>query len=206
MLSDVEMNPIHPPTEAQALEPEPDPAKWPVVIGVVSLIYALGGLLCQVGVCAFMALGAKLPEEFRGGMNVPPSVRAVGMSQAAVTFIVGFVLLVGAIHLLRRSRKAVALLRAWAVARLVLILIGVVITILTAPAQIQMQRDAVEWQKRYFKEHNINRPVPEYTDQELWRRTMINAGVISGVLAIYPVFLGFYLSRKTINEQVERWR
>lgn len=187
------------------LEAEPQPSRWPTVIGVISLIYALGGLLCQTSLGAWVILGDRLPEVWRAGMTLPPALKVMAMIQAFLGLIVGTILLVGAVNLLRRRRSGVKMLKTWAFARVLLVLLSAVITVLNAPANIQMQHESVEWTKRYFKENNVSRPVPEYTDQELWRRTMIGLAVQSVLLSAFPVFVGSYLSRKKIDAAVSQW-
>lgn len=179
--------------------------KWPTVIGVISLIYALGGLLCQLFIGGWTFFSHVIPEQFRGGMTFPPIMKAIGAVQLVILLVLGIIMLTGAVALLRRQRKGVARLKVWAVARIVMIALGVVISVLTAQAQIQMQRDALEWQRDFFKEHNISQEVPDLTDQQIWKRILISLAVISAIWSAYPLFLGLYLSSRKVSNQVEQW-
>lgn len=194
-----------PPIEPAMLLPETPSSRWPTVIGIVSLVYALGGMLCALGIGvssffmeAMMAMG---------GMKVftPAIIKINGMVSAVLLLVAGVVMLSGSIGTLRRKRGGPKLLRVWAVLRIVLLLVGVVATVLTAPAQIQFQRSVLEEQARRMKEAGRSMNTAELTDDDIWRRTIIQVGIFSGVWAVYPMFLGFYLSRRKITEEVASW-
>lgn len=192
-----------PPTEIA--ETEEIPSKWPTVLGVISLIYGMGGLVCWLGYSVSVFFSEALMK--MGGMDVstPLSIKIWGVVLGAVSMGLGIVLLVGAANLLRRNRSGPSLLRKWVILRLLLILIGFVVGMLTAPAGIQMQRSMLEAQNEALRE--AGRPEqPEKSDDELWRTALVQSAIFSGILVIYPVFLGFYLSRKKIIAEVERWR
>ncbi|UCD76345.1 MAG: hypothetical protein JSV91_05355 [Phycisphaerales bacterium] len=179
--------------------------KWPKVIGVISLIYAIIGLSCMSLSSVFMAVLPLIPPIFRGGVEMPPFIRFTGLAQSVLLVIVGIIMLTGAVGLLRRRQSAVAKLKLWAVLRLVLIVLSIVIFVLTTPAQIQMARDQLEFRNDLLREQGQTDRIISRTDEQLWRSTAIRTGIMTGLQAIYPFFLGFYLSRKKVTDEIAEW-
>ena len=195
---------MHPPMEPTAVVLDDQETKWPKVIGVISLIYAIIGLLCQSGYAVATALTDQLMQFFGIEVATPVVLKATGILLAAVGIALGVVMLTGAIKLLRRQRSGVSVLKKWAVMRIILVLIAVIAGVLMAPAQIDTQRQMLEAQRDRMPPDQAAR-LPDLTDDQIWRRTMIQMGVFSALFAAYPVFLGFWLSRKKITADVERW-
>ena len=73
------------------------------------------------------------------------------------------------------------------------------------PAQIQMQRSMLDYRNDAFREADMTSRIVDKTDDELWRSVIIQGGIGVGIISIYPVFLGFWLSRKKITAEVEQW-
>jgi hypothetical protein len=194
------------PPKPGALVDEPRPSRWPSVIGVCSIMYALGGLLCAIGVGAWSFFTDALMR--MGGMDVstPLLMKITGGTMALLQLIAGVVLLSGAIATLRRKRSGPATLKKWALFRMGLLLLNAVMTVVTAPAQIQFQRSMIEAQQKRAESVEQGSTASELTDDEVWTRTMLGLAVMSGVFAVYPLFIGFYLSRKKINDEVAVWR
>ena len=186
-------------------EPPQTSGGWPVVIGVISLIYACGGLLCQVAAGSMAMLGDFLAS--LGGLDVeiPPVIKAIGVGLAAMTFIAGLIMLMGAIHLLRRRRAGPKLLKAWVVLRLILIAVGFSTMFITAPAQIEFQRTMLEAQNERVREAGREDLVKPIDDESIWRTHMIQGVIMTGITAIYPVFIGIWLSRRPIKDEVAKW-
>jgi hypothetical protein len=193
-----------PPVEQGEL-PEQVESRWPKVIGVISIIYACGGLLCQTGYGLATFFGDALAR--MGGMDftIPLTIKVFAASAACMALGLGIVLLTGGIRLVQRRRSAVKLLKVWVALRLALILYGVVVTVLTAPANIQFQRSMIEAQNDMLRESG-QPEIPVPADEQLWRSMMINTGIFSALFAAYPVFVGVYISRRRINQEVQDWR
>ena len=184
---------------------EPPATKWPKVIGIISLIYACIGLVGVTCSGASIVVLPLLPEALRAGMEMPPIVRFTGAVQVILTLGLGILMLAGAIKLLRRRRSGVGLLKKWAVLRIVLLLLSVVVAILTGPAQVQMARQRLDFANRAYEESGRADRVTHKTDDQLWRQVMMQSAIMSGVVAVYPFFLGFYLSRRKLADEVEAW-
>ncbi len=197
----------HPPTEQGEMLAD-EPTKWPKVIGIISLLYALGGMLLQILGVAMLFLMKWLTRMggFELDMDIPASFKAVSIGLAMLTFCVGILMFVGAVNLLRRRRSGPTLLRVWAVSRLLLIVVGLGTAIMLAPAQVKLQRSLLDQQNDRFREAGMESRVKEKTDEEL-RQGVIRTGVIFlSVTAVYPFFLGLWLSRRKVAEEVQQWK
>ncbi|NNF44719.1 MAG: hypothetical protein HKO59_12035 [Phycisphaerales bacterium] len=186
-------------------EVEPAATRWPTAIGVISIIYALGGMLCQVGAAVSSLASSWLMK--LGGMDVtvPAVLKVIGSVTAVVMFFVGLMLLIGGIRVLRRRASGIPLLRRWAVVRIVLLLIGVVVGIVLMPAQLDMQRSIQEATNERLREAGAADRVTEFDEDKTWRNLVITTGVTAAVASIYPLFLAFYLSRGKIADEVQHW-
>ncbi len=201
--------PPAPPLDADDYDdyPEPPRTRWPKVIGIISLIYAICGMLCQTTFALWllflmpMIMGMMQADE----VTVPLVLKLIGIPQALLLLVLGIVLLLGSVKLLRRNRSGVGMLKQWAMWRVVLLVIGAGASIATLPAQIDMQTQMLEAQKEAAEDAGRPFPaaIPDY--DTAWRRGVIGLGVFSGILAAYPVFLSFYLSRSKISDEVEQW-
>ena len=191
----------------QAVPPNSDEpqSKWPKVIGIISLIYALIGLTCTTTEGIWLGVSGMLPEMWRGGADPPRIIQVTGIAQVVLTLGVGILMVTGAVSLLRRRRSGPGLLKKWVLLRMALLVLAVVAMVLTGPAQTQMQRSILEFQNDMFREADMTDRIVEKTDEELWQKAMLQGGIAAGLFAIYPVFLGLYLSRKKITAEVELW-
>ena len=197
--------PAAPPSDNDWDLVEPPDTKWPKVIGIISLIYALGGLLCQVGGGVFTFL-----IEFflgMGGIDVtmPMSMKIVAVSKALVLFFVGLILLFGSINLLRRRRSGLSLHKQWAIIRLVLVVVFLAVDIMFLTANVEFQRSTQEATNQMLRDNGQSQAVTEFSEDAAWTKAVIGAGVVAGVASGYPLFLGFYLSRKKITKEVDQW-
>lgn len=198
----------HPPTEQTEMLADDQPTKWPKVIGIISLLYALGGMFLQIVGVAMLFLMKWLTRlgGFELNMEIPASLKALQIGLATLTFGVGIMMFVGAVNLLRRRRSGPSLLRAWSVIRLVLIVIGLGTVIVLAPAQVELQRSLLEQQNDRLREAGMESRVKEKTDDELRQAAIRNGVIASGVFAMYPFFLGLWLSRRKVIEEVQHWK
>ncbi len=187
------------------IDPSAGDSRWPRVIGVISLIYGIGGLLCAVGVGFSTMLSEWLMS--LGGMKVevPVVMKTVAVVSSLLALILGIIMVSAATGLLRRRRGGVTWLKRWAILRLGLLLAGVVVNVLTVSSQIQMQREILEAQNKMFRENNMESRIVEIDEHSLWRKIMLQSSIFTGLLAVYPVFLGLYLSRRRVVEEIQEW-
>ncbi len=198
----------HPPTEQGEMLADDQPTKWPKVIGVISLLYALGGMLLQIVGVAMLYLMKWLTRlgGFELDVEIPALLKALQIGLATLTFGVGIMMFVGAVNLLRRRRSGLSLLRAWSVIRLVLIVVGLGTAIVLAPAQVELQRSVLEQQNDRLREAGMESRVEEKTDDELRQAALRGGVIVLGVTAVYPFFLGLWLSRRKVTEEVQHWK
>jgi hypothetical protein len=198
-----------PPTAQPPLDLDDLPrSSWPKVLGVLSLIYALGGLTCTCLFTGGMAFAGFIPKEFTGGVTYPPAFRIVHGTTALVGFILGVVMLVGSINLLRRRRSGPRLLRMWVILRLLLIIVALSLAIPMLPIDVQMARQSEAHIEEVRREHGDGWWLPDtstQTDDQIARSSFRNGAIASAAFAAYPVFLGFFLTRRRIEDEVARW-
>ena len=154
---------------------------------------------------AWYAVAPMLPEMWRGGADIPGILRLSLGLQVLAAVCLGAMMLIGAVNLLRRRRAGPRLLKRWAILRMLLILIAVVLLVLTALAQVDMQRSVQDFRNDMLRDAGRTDAIKESTDEELWQLVMLQGGIGVLVTAIYPVFLGLWLSRKKIVAEVDRW-
>ena len=198
--------PVDPPLDDVWEEPQPPDTKWPKVIGVISLIYAIAGLLCQSGLFAQILLGSWLQSKFTNvDVPMPPVIRYVAIGPILLAFVLGWVMLAGAINLLRRRRSGVKALKLWVVLRLLLLVLGFGGAVLIFPANIQYQRDVMDQQIAQAQRDGQSTAFMETMRDNLESVGMVSTAAMSGVIAVYPFFLGFYLARRKIDEEAAQW-
>jgi len=200
-MSEQEPEVLNPPTE-QGDMPEQE-STWPKTIGVISLIYAIGGLLCQV-IGGVMVVASEWLAGLQGiDIELPVLLKLMQGAMLVVVFVIGIVMLVGSIKLLQRKQSGTSLLKKWVILRLVMVLVGMVLAVLTLPAQVEMQKSIQKQTNEIRREAGMS---GEKIDEEkIQFKIVLTAVIFSGVFTIYPLFLGFYLSRKKITEEVNTW-
>jgi hypothetical protein len=193
-----------PPMTGAPPDDEPQTA-WPRAIGIISVIYAGLGLLCGIG----GAIGSFFSQTLMrmGGFDVemPAAIKYQAAISAVVMLPVGLLLLMGGIRLLQRRRSAIPLLKTWAVVRLCLIVVGVLVAIAMMPTSIEFSRAMQEAGNDRLRESGRSDLVQEFDEEAIRRRTMLSTGITTAVIAVYPVFIGFFDSRSKIAEEVATW-
>lgn len=189
----------------EAVGPAEDQSKWPKVIGVISLIYAVGGMLCGLGSAGSILLTEQLMAMGGiSGVDSPALLKLTVVILFLFALFLGIMLLVGAVKLLQRKRSGVKLHLRWAVLRMALMLVASLTMLVTANLSVDLERTRLEATNRMLEEKGQTpRPIPG--DEALYRKTVITAAVFSGAQAIYPLFIGFYLSRRKIRDEAARW-
>lgn len=178
---------------------------WPKTIGVISIVYGSLGLLCQ----GAMNAGGMLGEFFMklGNLDVefPMMFKVISGVTIVVMWILGIILIMGGIKLTRRRRGALGLLKTWVVLRLLVMIVGVVLTVLLLPANLGLQEQILEATNKQAREGGRSDQVREFDEDSAWRTTVIGTAVAGAVFSAYPLFLGLYLSRRKIGAEVEQW-
>jgi len=195
---------MSPPTEHEPVE-EQTQSSWPKTIGVITLIYAIGGLVCQVGLVGSTLANEWLMSLANMDVTVPATVKLTAASFGVVLLGLGILLLVGGVQLLRRRPSSIKLLKTWVVLRLVVLVVGVVVGFLTMPMQVNFQLELQAARNDALREAGQTDQVRDLTPEQIRRQITLQSFVASAAFAIYPLFLGFYLSRRKVSAEVEQW-
>lgn len=195
-----------PPVEWAGMPPDEPATTWPRTIGVISLIYACGGLLCSVGFHLSFVFTPELMGMAGMTVQMPALLKSLAIGETLVIFALGILLLCGAMALLRRKRSGWKLLRLWALLRVLLLFISIALTVAMPAENVSFARSIKEAQAQAAAEGGQKIDMGDTTDGALWQTTLLQAGIFTAVLSIYPVFLMFYLSRRRITAEVEQWR
>jgi hypothetical protein len=206
MESMLQPDPDVPPIEPEFLSVEEPRTKWPTVIGVISLCYAILGMMCGV----VYGLSTTFSEFFMrmAGMQVtiPAALKITAVVAGLIMLALGIMMTTGAVRLLRRKRSGVATLKNWAILRVIFVVVSVVANVLLAPSAVMFATSMEEAQIKMLEENGQAGAMQPKGDQYHWRMHMINTAIGAGIMSIYPVFLGLYLSRRRIADEVATWR
>jgi len=200
-------------SEVHAKSPVPDAAPgaaqgkstWPIVLGIIALVFGLAGFLSNMwgiatpffleGLMSSMAgeLGGEAEETVRATWEITRawSNWLIGFGLLAV--VVSGLLLVGGIMLLRRRAAAVPLLKLWAGVRMVTAIVGAYVGL-----QIQRQTFAALEQTMGAEMDQVPAGLLGAT---------ATFGTIFSVLFGWalPVIVLIWFSRQAIKDEVNDW-
>lgn len=188
--------------------PPAEPTRWPLIVGVIGLVY--GGLGC----CAdtfFLAATAFSPW-FASLMGIknPPEMpnQAIFLVSTLATLALCILLVVGSVQLLRRRASARSTLMAWVVARLVMLVVGLVIGFATLQGQVDYGEKWDQTVKAMVEERQpgatAKMPPFDRKRQELMARYSLVG--MSVLFLAYPLFLGVLLTNRAKRAEIESWR
>lgn len=163
---------------------EQKPRQWPVVIGVLGILW--GGLGVVSGLWSLVAeLSGAVPA---AGMNGPLE-RAVGV----VGLLVSCMLVFGGIQLLRRKPMGVQLVQAWIPLGLILGLVGVGLMVKNREAMERAFREGME-NAAEESEKKTGRPGPQMPEgfaSAMWASSVACGGLGAIIPPLVPVFFVF---------------
>lgn len=183
-------------------------SRWPVVFGAISLVIAVCGF-CMQGVGA---VGAVFNQQMMAmaGLEVSPPpriVQVVGGAQASVLAILGIILVVGSVQLMRRRPAGARLVLAWAVARLVMVVVGLGLAVLTLKPQVEWQvamtgeiRESLR--AKGMKEEQLP-PLQDTAAVE--RQSILMLAIASGAFAIWPFTMALVLTGRRSRAEIAQW-
>jgi len=124
------------PTSHVTSGPPPHRSSWPIVLGIVAIVFGAAGFLGNLWATAapfvmdqIMSsmtgqMGGEAEETFRATMEITRAWRSWSVVFGLAGVVVSGLLLVGGIQLLMRRAAALQLLRAWALVRMVMVVVG----------------------------------------------------------------------------------
>ncbi|MBN1342492.1 MAG: hypothetical protein JXQ73_07420 [Phycisphaerae bacterium] len=173
---------------------------WPSVIGIIAIIFGVGGILSSVmGLAStfttdwmLTSFGATMPAEARAQMQVAKDSAVYIAVGLAVALAIAPVLLAGGIGLLKQRRWSPKVLVSWAGARMLLVLVNTIFAYTMVESQLQqtMQQDP-------------NLPqMPAAFVQGIGTFSVCGGLVWGWAL---PVFMLIWFSRGKIRAQTAQW-
>ncbi len=193
--------PITPPTDAGAIPPKA--SSWPMVIGVIAIIF---GSLATLQGC--MGLGwsalagiftSMMPQEQAGMMAATKALAPLMLISAGITMPIAIVLLIGGIGLTKRSPWSPKTCRIWAGLKMLLVVYSSIIGYLVQQAQMEAMQRMLE------EDPNTAGAMPGFLGT-----FMAILGPLTLVLGIawgwaLPIFMLIWFSRRKIKAEIAQW-
>jgi hypothetical protein len=187
-----------------------EPSRWPLVVGTISILYSVLGLVWLLIGLAGIFLGPWLQSTMMGIDPVAvPTALVIGQTVIIlICLVLGVMLLVGGILTCKRRRRGPRLISIWAVGRLVMILLGIGFSFLTLDLNVQYQLHLGEGVKEFMEDRGmtteqIQNAVP--TEEVLRSRILVWPLVFFAMTAVCPIALGLVLSGRGIRADYQSW-
>lgn len=194
-------------TEAPPAALEGGP-RWHVIVGVLGLLYGLGGVLLHLGFLASVLFWKTMMSMAGlGDIEMPRVLVWSGLAQSAVLLVLGVMLAVGSAMLLARRPVGASIMRFWAGARLAMVLVGLVVGVVLTQPQLDFQLEMAERQRSLILERGGDPslvPTPDRAQAE--RQVRWTTGGMALVVAAFPLFVGVLLTNRRKREEIEAWR
>jgi hypothetical protein len=184
-------------------------SNWPLIFGGISLVVGVFGL-CMQSLMLFSVFFNSVMMGAMGMETTPPPevVKWAAGVQSIIMLPLGIVLIAGSAMLMLRKPLGAKLVRIWAVGRLAMVVIGLVVGIAIMRPQAQWSvtltaemRD--ELRKKGMKEEQL----PPLLDEEKAMSDGIrNVAIFSIAFAIWPFAMAWVLSRPNSKADIESWR
>ncbi len=186
------------PPLAPTANPAPaEPASWPKVLGVICIVF--GGLGMLGGVWGIMSplfnewLAALMPPEQQATMEAAAKVNPHPVATSLFMLAIAALLLAGGIGLVRRRGGAIGLLKAWAVIKILWVIVGTFLGLHASPELME----GVQKQMG-------SSPAPGM-EAIMWASVVF--GIVAGILWVcaLPVFVLIWFGRRKIRNEVASW-
>ncbi|MBP7936511.1 MAG: hypothetical protein KA354_17870 [Phycisphaerae bacterium] len=177
-------------------------SNWPKVIGIIAVVFAIFGIVGGVcGLVSWLGMSAMQVSMPSSGQVVKANLpvitemgkwRAYTLVAGAVSFILQIVLLVSAIHLMKRRRWTIPVLRIWACLYIFFSLIGTTIS-------YHMQKELYQ--------QLASGGGPQGSFPMAAPQALIGLGMLFGILwaCALPVFVLIWFSRQKIKAETATW-
>ena len=191
-MSDPESTPLAPPTQPGPIATPVARSSWATVIGTIAIVFgSLGSLQGVLGILSPLTTAFFRPFMFAGQAEAIEQSTVWNVGSGVAGLVIAVLLLVGGIRIVGRHRGAVVVLRGWAVAKILFILITTVV----GYQLVQSQMEAFQ------NNPNLAGPgAPVF-------KTVGAIGMVFGVvfLCSLPVFVLIWFSRSKIKDEVAGW-
>jgi hypothetical protein len=204
----IEHQPLPPSTQPSAHGPAGAPQRnstWPVVLGIVALVFGVAGFLGNLWGTVATSVAEGLVSSMTGQLSgqeeevvgvvfeITRSWRVWTIGVALIGALVSAMLLVGGILLLLRRAAAAPLLKLWAVARMVMVIVG-------GYVGLQVQRETMAAM------HELMGAEMGQIPPGLVAATTA-FGMMFGIVFGWalPVFVLVWFARQKIKDEVDGW-
>lgn len=198
---DTEVPPVTPHTTPHAMPPPLKGTAWPKVLGIICIIFgvfgSLGGCIGMFTPLMLEPLSAMMPPEQREPYRATMEEwMTASIAISIIAFVLAVTLTIGGIQLLKKRKTAIPLLRVWAAAKMVLVVVNAFIAYRIQEDQFALMQEA----------GTSAQNMPPGMDN--FMNIVMIFSSIFGVLWGWalPVFLLIWLSRRTIQDQIKGWK
>lgn len=190
--------PVAPPVHPGRYAPAPRPPVWPVVIGVISIVFGAVGILGGLGGLMgplFMGFARAGPPEAQAGLAGIRQWLPWMIVSTLLNGAVAALLLAGGIGLVSRRPWSPRALVAWAIVRIPMVVFAGAVGYLVQDANFQA-----------MQQQQSSTPAPPMPAGLM--QGIVAGGVIFGILWgwAFPGFVLVWFSRPRIREQTGAWR
>jgi len=184
--------PVAPPTLPGAIAAPRRPSNWPAVIGTIAIVFGcLGCLQGVLGALSPLMTAFLAPFMVEEQAEIMQQSAVWNVTSSVVGLMIAVLLFVGGIRITRKRRRAVSLLKGWAIAKILFTLIATIVGYQSA----QLQMEAVQ-----------NDPNVAFLGAGFFKMFGV-VGMILGLLwmCALPVFVLVWFSRRKIKSETESW-
>lgn len=203
--------PAFPPTSPFEAYPEDGSGRqsWRLIFGGISLAIGVFGL-CTQGLMGVAVFANEWMMSRMGMETTPPPdiLKWSAAAQAAVLVPLGIVLIAGSAMLLLRRPLGARLVLGWAVARLVMVVVGLVVAVVTIKPQAQWAVGIVADMRDSFRAKGVKEEqLPPLIDQAKAESDGIrNIAIASIAFSIWPAAMILVLTRPEVRADIESWQ
>ncbi|MHC5113503.1 MAG: hypothetical protein ACYTGP_03635 [Planctomycetota bacterium] len=193
--------PPNPVPASYAPAPEATPPAWPIVIGIIGIVFgalgAFGGCL-SAGMTAFAGtLADMMPPGQEATFAALEQYGPVLIGMYLGALVLAVLLLVGGIGLVRRRPWSIPTCIAWAILKMAFVIFAAFVNYLNSRAQLEATQQQFE--------SDPNMPSINFPD---W--LVESASMIAGVFGLLwgwalPVFMLIWFARRNVKEHIRSW-
>lgn len=203
--------PPSPPTSPFEAYPDDRAARvsrWPFMFGAISLVLGVFGF-CFQGIGALFTVSPGVFMKMAGmELSAPPdSMRTTVMVQAVILCSLGVLLIAGSVLLMRRNPLGAKLVLVWAVARLAMVVAGLVAGVLLIKPQAAYAVTLTAEIRESLRKQGIKEgQLPPLVSQEDAESSQVrNLAIASIGFAIWPFVMAIVLSGPRARADVAEW-
>ncbi|MBM3203758.1 hypothetical protein FJZ55_07645 [Candidatus Woesearchaeota archaeon] len=176
--------------------------------GITLLAYAVLGslmMLLTVGLAFTAPMLMKLAAPGGEPPRTPMVLLVLVAVGGAISVGLGVLLGLGGLGVLAHRRIGIARVKRWAVLRLTVAALSLIISWLLLPTQVEHNRLTHDWQIAASNDPRVREVLGEFDPAANRRLTLIVQVVGSFAVSIVPFATLIYLSRASVQRQVDRW-